>query len=274
MLWNDHDEKKMCNVRVLLFFIFLVCVGCDSKEIASGVDQEQASKIVSELYSSGVIAEAQKESGGKGRFSVTVPVDSYQKAMSIVSEKSLLRNPQDEFQKLIGGSSFFPASRSVEGYKLDTALGLKLETLLLGITGVKRVSVMVRQKSLDDATGSAASITLQARESIQKEQIADIVQKVIPGIDKEKIGIIISPIEESPQQMFEFVSVMGIKILKAEYVSFVVYSLIILALFGFGGAALGFFLSSGRESVKSDLPIVFRGERGAFTPQDFSKGDE
>jgi len=260
-------------VRILLLLLLLL-TACDSKEIASGIDQEQAGKIVSELYTSGVIAEAEKETGGKGRFSVVVPADSYQKAVSIVSEKSLLRNPNEEFQKLIGGSSFFPSSKSMEGYKLDAALGLKLESLLLGVSGVKRASVMVRQKSMEDSTGSAVSITLQATDKVQKEEIADLVQKVIPGVVREKIAVVISPVHESPQHMFEFVTVLGIKILKAEYLSFVFFSLIFLSLFGLGGAVLGYFLSSNRESVKTDLPMLFRGERNSFTSQEFSKEDD
>lgn len=176
-----------------VFFVLLtaVLIGCNSVDIAEDLTQTQANEIVSLLNSKGIASVAQKETGGKARYSVEVKRSFYSQAVSLLAEKGLPSEHKETFSEISASHGLLPNSREMEALRLDHALAIELEETLQNHPSVASAKVMARLHFLKDNAPAGVSVVIQERAGakLDPDEIVQIVLRGVPGIKKESIYI-------------------------------------------------------------------------------------
>lgn len=177
--------------RVLVLVLCLLVAGCSSTPVAHDLTQTQANQIVSLLNQHGIGAIANRESGGRGRFTVHVKRDHYAQAVALMTEKGLPGEHELSFAELVAGQGLLPASREMEALKLDHAIAAEIEELLREHPSVTTARAVVRLNAVKDPADTAVSLVIQEKsgESIDKLEMVEIVSRAVPGIAKEKVFV-------------------------------------------------------------------------------------
>ena len=177
---------------IAVFFAVLFFSGCSSTPVVQDLTQNQANEVVAALTSQGIEAIAKKESGGRGLYSVQIPAEQYAEAVSLLHERGLPSEPRPSMNDLLASQGIIPSSREMEALRLDYALGTQVEEELESLPNVQQARCVVRLNFLKNAQTPSVSIVVQHRQGtnpLAAETITDLVQRAIPGVNKNNISL-------------------------------------------------------------------------------------
>lgn len=138
---------KRNNPFFLLLIIFSQLLSaCTSKEeVASNLNIGQAIEVLLSLKHAGISAEKVKSGNGKNeKYLVTVPADDYLKSIEILHEFNLPKKETETVEALTAQEGFAPNIKEISGLRLDRALALEVERLILGLAGIVDARVVIR----------------------------------------------------------------------------------------------------------------------------------
>ena len=183
----------------------LVLSGCtERQELLSGTDGYQSIEILVALLRSGVDAHREKlTSGTSERYRITVSEKDYPRALELLKESGLAEKTRDvdsEIDSLIQQKGFTPNSQDLANIRLDQALGLRLERLLVALPGVVQAKVLVRAylqqvvRAGDPPAKPAASIVLRYTSQtgnlpFAATEIRDLAVQSVPGLDPADVKV-------------------------------------------------------------------------------------
>ena len=186
--------------KLILYFLLLFLISCEnSKEIAQNVSSSQSAQIVVALNRAGIQSERVKTSSGrKVEYKVHVANNDYARALEIITAYELPKNESKEFESLINDSSYL--SSDLSAIKVNRALSLELERLLIEFPGVISANVLVRASGDNNSIfgksfEQSASIVIKyftnqpSKIPFDKQQIVKVVEKALPGIKKENVAL-------------------------------------------------------------------------------------
>lgn len=170
----------------------VVLSGCREVKVAEELTQRQATEIVAILNSSGVAAEASRETGSGSKYTVVVDSEHYVNAVSILHQRGLPGERQPTFQELVEQRGFIPNSREVEALRLDYARAINIQEALLEYPPVATAKVLLNLEARKAGEAPGVSIVVQKRagKEIDKERITEIVGKIMPSIASQDISIL------------------------------------------------------------------------------------
>ena len=178
---------------VLAVALMLVCTACSGTPIARDLNQHQANEIVTLLSVNGIAAVAEKDSGGRGAYSVTVDSANYARSITLITQNGLPSEPKLTFAELVEPQGILPNSREIEGLRLDHAVAIEMEDMLSAHPAVSGVKTIVRYHSVKPNEQAGVSVVAQRRAgaALAADDVRTIIQKVLPGIAPENIGVTI-----------------------------------------------------------------------------------
>lgn len=182
-------------MRAWLVFVAVCCLGslsgCGDSSVADDLAQREANGIVAELREHGIEAVTQRERGGKGRYSVSVPSSRFGEAASILSELGLPAERQPSFTELVASSGILPNSREVEALRLDRASAAEIENLIGQHPSVSSVGAIVRIRSAPSPEAGSVSVVVQKREGepLDELPLRDAVIRAVPGVKPDAIVV-------------------------------------------------------------------------------------
>jgi type III secretory pathway lipoprotein EscJ len=178
------------SVRLIFLVWVILLAGCNSSPIAHDLSQSQATQIVALLNQKGIGAQASKESGSRGRFTVTVKKDKYAQAVALINEKGLPAEPELSFAELVAPQGLLPSSREVEALRLDHAMAAEVEELLQSHPAIASARVVIRM-----------SVVAQERRGhkIDSQEVVQLVLRSVPGIKPENVYVAAHPIAQDEQ---------------------------------------------------------------------------
>lgn len=258
-----HHVVRLGGLCVLLLF-----AGCEERDVASGLDQVEANKIVAELHREGINAIASGETGGRGKFTVTVDEVLYQKAVAILDAKGLPDRDAAALRSLMTPSGLLPASRQIEAMRLDYTLSLQLATLLRSNSGVRDAKVVARLNSLapEEKPSISIALTEETPNALPDAEVEKLVRQIFTGIEPGQYAITRSKASsvDSPLKGIIYTT-FGVRIFEEEYSRFVTLILGALFVFGLFGAVIGYFGGYRRamraEEQRADLPALWKGQQ-------------
>lgn len=186
--------------RIRFLAILILCGallgGCGAEMVVSDLDQRQATEIVAILNTSGIVARAIRDVGGKGLYSVEVPPRFYADAINLLHQHSLPREQKVSLRELITQQGLMPPSREIEALRMDLAVALDLENLLANDPRVASARVIVRLNSTKLNQEPAVTIVLQsvASKAVDVGEIRQLVSQVVPGVSTDQIFVIAQPV--------------------------------------------------------------------------------
>lgn len=188
---QSYGKTRLSLLRMALMACVAVFLGCAEVPVTQDADQREAHQIVALLTGHGINAIASKESGGKGRYVVTVARGDYAQAVSITTEKGFPRERSVSFAELIEQQGLIPNSREIESLRLDHAIALELEELFRAHVGVLVAKVVVRVNALSAGTAPGVSVVLQVLESSELDQlrVVESVRRTVPGVAPDAISV-------------------------------------------------------------------------------------
>ncbi len=200
MDWVGQRGKKSALARVLILLVCLVCAACESATIIEDRNQREAIEIVALLHSYGISATTQRESGGRGRYVVQVDKAARSQALTILWEKGYPKESEKTFEELVAPHGLIPNSRAEESLRLDRAMAIELEDMLRAHPGVASARAIVRLNYIRDSqeaklASPSVSVVVQQKTGIdlKAEQLAEIIQRAIPGVVREQVSISLQP---------------------------------------------------------------------------------
>ena len=203
-----HTARHFLSTAGILLCGTLLCAGlcgCNGTPVGQDLTQQQAREIVAVLHERNIDSTLEKESGGKGKYSVAVPSSSYGAAVSLLHDRKIPSPPKLGLDELLEQKGFLPQSRELEGLKFDHVLATELEGALGALPGVTAAKVIVRsQNQVNGAQGSALGGAVSAivtykdvGSQLQAGEIVDIVLRSVPGVAREQIGVVLNQ-DKSP----------------------------------------------------------------------------
>ncbi len=182
-------DLRIAKLFCLILLVAFLLPGCKRIDVANGVSQREANRIVAVLSSHGISAIANSETGGRGKYAVQVDESSYSPAVAILNDKGLPEKESLSFDELISQNGILPNSREMEALKLDHGLALELENHLSGDPEIVSVNVMIRQNYLASGQKPAVSIIIQhaPKARIDLKKISEAITRLIPGVTKDSI---------------------------------------------------------------------------------------
>ncbi len=176
--------------------------GCSAEEeLLGGTSVQQAIEIVVSLKNSGVPAEMKKSSRGRNEsYSVYVSPSDRSTALRVLNDLHLPRKEDDSFAALTTGEGFVPNLRETANLRLDRALALEVERVLMGFEGVADVKVIIRSHLVVpenfESPASPASATVVLRyvsrsgnQPFGVDDVKKLVLKAVPGAKSETVEV-------------------------------------------------------------------------------------
>ena len=167
---------------------------CKEEIVARNLDQKQANEIVSVFSKFKISSKVTKDINSKKLLMIKVARDDYEEAASILTVKGLPKDKGASFSEVISHHGILPDSKRMEDLRLDKALALEIEDTLAKINEFSNVSVVVRKEYLGELAKPQVSVLLISNvedEYINYDNVFDIIQTAIPGIEKDNIKIIV-----------------------------------------------------------------------------------
>lgn len=180
--------------RIFLCTLVLFAVGCANVPVAEDISQTQATEIVAVLSASGLSAQADKESGARAKFFVTVDKRDYLAAVTILHERGLPAPEEASFSETISNKGFLPNSREIEALRIDRALAAELEELVKSHPGVAGARAVVRSHAVKDQGVGNVSLVVQQKEGVALDQnvLTEMAARAIPGLSREHVFVSVS----------------------------------------------------------------------------------
>lgn len=186
--------------RLCLLTLCFLLAACNSATIVEDRTQREAIEIVALLHGYGINAVVQRETGGRGRYLVSVDKGARSQALRILWEKGYPKESEATFNDLVAPHGLIPNSREVEALRLDRAMALELEDMLRSHPGVSMARVVVRLNYLKEKAGAepapaSVSVMVQQKTGVElnAQDLAALAQRSIPGVSAEQVVISIQP---------------------------------------------------------------------------------
>ncbi len=197
---NFYFTKKVKYVakKLFLFLLFSIfLISCNEKFIASDINQQQANEIIALLNSYGIVADAEKGSGSRAMYSVSVKAGSYHQAVSLLHEKKLPTPNEQTFEDLVSQKGIIPNSREIEYLRLDHAMAREIEEILENHPSVVSAKSIVRLNFLQENSESGVSVVIQTAEkdNVDIAKLSEIISGIAPGVLKDNINIVMAPLK-------------------------------------------------------------------------------
>jgi type III secretory pathway lipoprotein EscJ len=184
-------------VQRWLMGLSLFLVGCREVALVDNQLQSDAAKIVA-LLAEETIDQAVVESDPsfRGKYRVTVPSESYAKAMQVITRHGYPKNETQSFAELTESSALNPASREVEAIKADRALSVEIEQVLGSFSGIEAPAVLVRHhqcKRGEVSTMVVLGDVGKVFDEGRKAELLRVVSQAVPGILVDNISLVLTP---------------------------------------------------------------------------------
>lgn len=199
---NDMKAYRWITLRPLLiaFLLLGLLMGCKA-EVYKNLTEEQANAMLSTLLRHGI--EVEKIAEGKTGYTLAVEERQLVQALEILKENSLPRERYTNLGEVFSGDGMI-ASPSEEQARLSYALSQELANTFAHIDGVLTARVHVVLGSTDLATDvhTPASSGVFLRHTPDSPvvnlipNIREIVAKAIPGLDYERVSVMLVPVRE------------------------------------------------------------------------------
>ncbi len=182
--------KRAIQAAIMLIALQCLCA-CVSDTVMHDQSQRDATEMVALLNNSGISAVAAKEKGGKDRYSIQVERGYYAQAVALLSAKGYPRGNEASFEQMVAERGLLPSSRDIEALRVDHALGLEIEELLMTQPAISSAKVVVRSKYAGEKPSCAAVIQTPNEPRLLEDQIRKIIIPLIPGISAESLHLTI-----------------------------------------------------------------------------------
>lgn len=181
--------------QVLSLCFLLALSGCGEIELLSDISARDAVEISNALFRVGIpVSREHVVRSGKESYTLTISPRDEARALEILSALDVPRDNDQSFSDLLEGKNFVPESDDVSRLKIDRALGLEIERLILALPSVSRVRAQVRSNgSLNGGpkrAGDKTSVTLfvvatsdDDKLIVTDDQLRTAVLGVLPGLD-------------------------------------------------------------------------------------------
>ncbi len=267
----------MGRVQLLVISLILLVAplaGCSRETVAKDVNLNQANEIVAVLNGQGLSAQIEESSQGRGKYSVSVREEQYSPSVAVLNDRGLPK--RSRFQEIVEPQGLIPNSREMEALRVDYARSLEVQELLQSHPAVSSAAVTVSRDyaaELNDA-GAAVILSLRSGKSLSKEEVVELVSRVVPGIKVENIAVSMHALGESANMLVvEGATNVGGKLVRVPLVTFLFglrvaeddYGLFVGVIFGFLflvallASILGFSYGSyrgGSAETSANLPEV------------------
>src|SRR5690606_13742545 len=155
-----------------------------------------ANEIVALLTSHGMASYSRKEGSSAGSFSVQVKRSLYSEAVQLMAAKGLPSEPRPTFEEFVAAKGILPNSREFEAVRLDHALAMELEDLIVSHPAVATVRAVVRVHALSSEGQGGVSLVIQKRKGVElsPDEVKRLVLQSIPGINSEQVTLSVQPL--------------------------------------------------------------------------------
>ena len=176
------------------------CSACREVEVAGNITQNQALQIVTELNARGINSEIMKSVSGKGVYAVMVQDSERLVAITTITKLGLLPDQDSDFNELTKSRGFMPNSKDIESLRLDRAMAVELEDVMMAHPEISAARVVLRLHNLTKEQSPAASIVLSCDdcEKLDQGKVTKMINNVVPGVASENIMLIISGVGAAP----------------------------------------------------------------------------
>ncbi len=183
---------------LLLFLMLLAISGCkQNTELLSGLSSRESIEVLVRLGEIGVEVERVKTSGANSSYKIQVTQGQHVQALKALHELGLPRDRKDSFDSITKPAGLIPNPAKISSLRLDHALGLEVERLLVALPGVTEAKVVVRSNlgsrdSGDKTSRSSASVVLRylsrtGKFSLSDERVRKLVAKGVPDLNEESV---------------------------------------------------------------------------------------
>jgi type III secretory pathway lipoprotein EscJ len=179
--------------------------GCDgTKEVQGGLDGRQSIDVFVTLQRAGIPAEREKTSSGReDRYRVAVAARDYTRALEVLHEYGIPRSEEHSIESLMQPQTFAPATQEMSELRLDYALSLRVERLLLALPDVVDARVLVRSRMGSAGPNKEAGGKPSASVIIRYvspsgslpfavNEVKELVAQAVPGLRADDILINVS----------------------------------------------------------------------------------
>lgn len=195
-----HKVKQAWRMIILIVLSALL-MACKS-DVYQGLSESQANEMLSTLLRRGISAE--KVSAGKAGYTISVEDGHLVQALEILKENNLPRDSYKSLGEVFAGDGMI-ASPSEEQARLSYALSEELSNTFSHIDGVltSRVHVVLASTDLATDVHTPASVGVFLRHTPDSSvvnlipKIRDIAAKAVPGLDYERVSVMLVPVRES-----------------------------------------------------------------------------
>ncbi len=186
-------------IALFLGLFLLLCLGGCRETIVHDLDESDANQLLTQLDSSGIAVEKNKQSDGK--WAIAVASADILKAIQILNDQRLLGSQSDTDLEQVAGSSGLLASREDQLLSLERARGRAIEATLKSMPAVVDARVHLNLplrdpvfgKSLEKAESGSGSVFLLVNQSfaLETENIKSLVAGAV-GLTADSITVLIS----------------------------------------------------------------------------------
>ena len=192
----NHVLPRLC----ILFFFFIILTACQ-KNLYQDLSEKQVNEMLAVLLKHGINAD--KNTQGKGKFSISVEENQLIQALEILQKNNLPRQNFQNLGEIFKGENII-SSNSEENARLAFAISQELSETFSQIDGVLTARVHIVLEYIDQTTEthtkpSAAVFLRHTSESPVVNFIAKIKEttaKAVPNLDFENISIMLVPVRE------------------------------------------------------------------------------
>ena len=254
--------------RIIIGAILLVCCGCDSRDLIDNLTQRQAREIVAYLSGQGIEASPYNSGNARGNYVVRVPESKYRDAIVLLEREHLPHPDKPSVDDLLAPAGIFPQSREIEQLRLDRIYAAEIEELLSHYQGVTEVRSVVRVHSANGANmqpGVSVHVITDGKHEVTSSVLIDQIQRVVPGISRDKISVMsegrdISRSQREEEALLQGETFLGIaRVNRADIKNLSLAFTMCLVLYAVGGGVLGYYVGMVRRMGKNSTKSSARG---------------
>ncbi len=264
-----HSLERLGRAATAVLFAIPLC-GCLSRELQTGLDEQEAQEICVALNQNGLDARASREKAAEQnaapKWTVTVRGgdDNLVLAWRILKENGLPRQKVKGFEDVYASTGMIPTATE-EKAKLLLALSGELTRTLKSVAGVTdaRVQVVLPENSplLDKSQWSppTASVLVKhrwARPPLSEDEVKRLVARGVEGLQPENVAVVfkkVQPVETPARDIGWYLSDGDV----------VIAALSLMMVAALGSLALVFRSRRQRATIESLRAELAAGERRA-----------